>query len=281
VLCPGPDSQPFSFTAQDGECSRFNRHAPAPERVCQPLQPPARLKRASVLKPVQIDPLPGKRLSQGLVRYIHLNPLRAGVVKTLGELDRYRYCGHGKLMGKCQNDWQETKSVPAFFADRVSTARRRHRRFVEAGAATGRRPDLIGGGLVRSAGGWQAIQEFRKAAIHQKSDERTLGDGEFVEEVLARAEEALHRKYASAARGVGIEEVMQGVSELTGVPVAALTGARSLLCYWAVTELGMSLSELAGRLGIAVSTVSGAVQRGAHFAERKKLRFTAILNVKK
>lgn len=82
---------------------------------------------------------------------------------------------------------------------------------------------------------------------------------------------------------------MQGVSELTGVPVEALTGAgkkretvsaRSLLCFWAVTELGMSLTELAGRLGIGVSTVGGAVQRGAHFAERKELKFTAILNVK-
>jgi REP element-mobilizing transposase RayT len=224
-----------------------------------------------------------------LVRYIHLNPLRAGVMKTLGELDDYLYCGHGRLMGKFQNDWQETNSVLTLFADRVSTARDRYRTFVEAGAAAGRRPELTGGGLVRSAGGWQAIQEFRNSKIHQKSDERILGDSEFVEGVLARTEEALHRKYALATQGVGIEEVMQGVSELTGVPVEALTGAgkkretvsaRSLLCFWAVTELGMSLTELAGRLGIGVSTVGGAVQRGAHFAERKELKFTAILNVK-
>jgi REP element-mobilizing transposase RayT len=225
-----------------------------------------------------------------LVRYIHLNPLRAGVVKTLEELDGYPYCGHGRLMGKFQNDWQETNSVLTLFADRVSTARGRYRKFVEAGVAAGRRPDLVGGGLVRSAAGWQAIQELRKDAPHQKSDERILGDSEFVEQVLAGAEEALHRKYAVAARGIGIEEVMQGVSELTGVTAEALTGAgknreavraRSLLCFWAVSELGMSLTELAGRLGIAVSTVSGAVQRGARFAEREKLRFEAISNVKK
>jgi REP element-mobilizing transposase RayT len=225
-----------------------------------------------------------------LVRYIHLNPLRAGVVKTLEELDGYPYCGHGRLMGKFQNDWQETNSVLALFADRVSTARGRYRKFVEAGVAAGRRPDLVGGGLVRSAAGWQAIQELRKDAPHQKSDERILGDSEFVEEVLAGAEEALHRKYAVAARGIGIEEVMQGVSELTGVTAEALTGAgknrdvvraRSLLCFWAVSELGMSLTDLAGRLGIAVSTVSGAVQRGEEFAKREKFRFETILNVKK
>ncbi len=120
---------------------------------------------------------------------------------------------------------------------------------------------------------------------HQKSDERILGDSEFVEEVLARAEDAIHRKYELALQRVDIEEVMQGVSGLAGVPAEALTGAgknreavrsRSLLCFGAVSELGISLTELAGRLGVAVSTVSGAVQPGEQFAKREKLRFEAV-----
>lgn len=44
--------------------------------------------------------------------------------------------------------------------------------FVKKGINQGRRPELIGGGLVRSAGGWQAVQALRQAGIHQKSDER-------------------------------------------------------------------------------------------------------------
>lgn len=225
-----------------------------------------------------------------LVRYIHLNPLRAGMVKTIGELDRYRYCGHGDLMGKRSNDWQETASVLALFADHVSTARRRYRQFVKKGIDQGRRPELIGGGLVRSAGGWQAVQALREAGVHQKSDERILGDSEFTEEVLARAEEGLQQRYALAAQGIGIEQLMQGVSELTGVTVGALAGAgkkresvkaRSLLCYWAVTEMGMALTDLARRLGIAVSTVSLAVDRGSQFVDREELKIGAILNVKK
>ena len=35
-----------------------------------------------------------------LVRYIHLNPLRAGVVADYRRLNAYRYCGHGVLLGK-------------------------------------------------------------------------------------------------------------------------------------------------------------------------------------
>ena len=225
-----------------------------------------------------------------LVRYIHLNPLRAGIVKTIAELDRYRYCGHGDLMGKRSNDWQETASVLVLFADHVSTARRQYRQFVKAGINQGRRPELIGGGLVRSAGGWQAVRALREAGIHQKSDERILGDSEFAEDVLARAEEGLHKKYALVSKGIGIEQLMQGVSELTGVAVEAMFGAgkkrenvkaRSLLCFWAVKELDVTLVDLARRLGVAVSTVSLAVQRGSQLVDREKLTTASFLNMEK
>ena len=35
-----------------------------------------------------------------LIRYIHLNPLRAGLVKDLKALDKYRWTGHSTLLGK-------------------------------------------------------------------------------------------------------------------------------------------------------------------------------------
>jgi REP element-mobilizing transposase RayT len=37
-----------------------------------------------------------------LVRYIHLNPLRANIVKTIEELDRYPFCGHRAIIGKAK-----------------------------------------------------------------------------------------------------------------------------------------------------------------------------------
>jgi REP element-mobilizing transposase RayT len=35
-----------------------------------------------------------------LIRYIHLNPLRAGLAKDLKELDKYPWTGHSAIMGK-------------------------------------------------------------------------------------------------------------------------------------------------------------------------------------
>jgi len=42
--------------------------------------------------------------------------------------------------------------------------------------------------------------------------------------------------------------------------------ARSLLCFWAVRELGMSLTDLARHLGSSVPGVGYAVERGESIA---------------
>ena len=42
---------------------------------------------------------------------------------------------------------------------------------------------------------------------------------------------------------------------------------RSLFCYWAVSELGISLTELARRLGISVAGVGYSVERGKNIAK--------------
>lgn len=59
----------------------------------------------------------------------------------------------------------------------------------------GRRPELTGGGLVRSAGGWSGLQTLRQTKNRMKSDERILGDSDFVESALVGAREAMERKY--------------------------------------------------------------------------------------
>ena len=61
---------------------------------------------------------------QELVRYIHLNPLRAGIVSDLKGLNSYQYCGHGVLMGKMACEWQETGYVLGYFGKRILDARK-------------------------------------------------------------------------------------------------------------------------------------------------------------
>ena len=74
-----------------------------------------------------------------LVRYIHLSPLRAGIVNDLKSFDRYRYCGHAVILKKRKHSWQDTEYVLNLFAQKVSLARRRYREFVKKGISLGRR----------------------------------------------------------------------------------------------------------------------------------------------
>ena len=148
-----------------------------------------------------------------LVRYIHLNPLRARLVKDLKALDSYAYSGHSVLMGKRKCDWQDSENILKFYGKTVATSRRRYRAFVQKGIAEGRRTDLIGGGLIRSAGGWSAVKDIRRSEQRVKSDERILGDGNFVESVLKKAQENLERRYSLKASGYDFDWLVSRVAQ--------------------------------------------------------------------
>ena len=213
-----------------------------------------------------------------LVRYIHLNPIRAHLVEDLNELGRYAYSGHSVLMGKLKHSWQNTEGVLGMFGEKFGASRRAYRAFVEKGIAQGRRMDLTGGGLLRSAGGWEGVKVLREARVYQKNDERILGDGDFVGRVLASAEETMEKRYALRSRGLDLERVASRVSEVLDLKpeevwaagkYRRIVEARSLLCYWAVRELGVPMSSLARKLGISIPSVSESVTRGQKIAEAR------------
>ncbi|MBN1102403.1 MAG: transposase [Deltaproteobacteria bacterium] len=79
-----------------------------------------------------------------LVRYIHLNPIRAGLVKGLDQLDTYRWSGHSMLMGEVGYGWQDRAYVLSWFGRKERDALRAYREFMQEGLALGRRPDCLG-----------------------------------------------------------------------------------------------------------------------------------------
>jgi hypothetical protein len=216
-----------------------------------------------------------------LVRYIHLNPLRAGLVRSMHQLDRYRYCGHSGLMGKINYGWQDSHYVLKLFGKRISSARKRYREFVEKGMKKGRRPDLIGGGLVRTAGGWAALKSYRRRKIHIKGDERILGDSDFVDSVLKEQNERLERRYRIQMQGYDFDKILYRVAKtfelqpeevLSNFKQRKRVKARSVLCYWAVNELGLPGAAVARRLKMSDSGISRAVVRGERIASDMKLK---------
>jgi REP element-mobilizing transposase RayT len=216
-----------------------------------------------------------------LVRYIHLNPLRAGVVSSMPKLDRHCYCGHGVLMGFHHKDWQDVDYVLKFFGKKAGTAREHYREFVAKGIKAGKRPDLMRGGLIRTADGWAAPKAYRQKKEHIKGDERILGESDFVETVLKKQNERLERRYRLQALGYDFEKTVARVSQLFDLKPQELLGvarnrlrakARSVLCFWAVSELGMTGANVARRLNITSSGVSRAVAKGEKIVAKMNLK---------
>ena len=142
----------------------------------------------------------------------------------------------------------------------------------------GRRAELTGGGLIRSAGGWMALKSGKEGGDRAKGDERILGESEFVESVLKQADEKIERRQWLQAQGYDFQKVVIRAGELIGMDVEEVikpgkqpqrVQARSLACYWAVLELGLVGASVAKMLGMSQPAVSKAVQRGGKLAADK------------
>jgi REP element-mobilizing transposase RayT len=216
-----------------------------------------------------------------LVRYIHLNPLRAEVVKDLKQLNTYPFSGHHVLIGKFDHEWQDTDYVLGMFGKTMGAARRAYATFMIKGISAGRRPELVGGGLVRSVGGWSALKGYRKSGIRIKGDERILGSSDFVEKTLKQANERLEKKTRIQVDGPDLEALIEKVAVYFKVNIEDLktaskerriSRARMMVCYFAVRKLMISCAEVALSLKISPSTVSKAVIKGRVAIDQKKIQ---------
>ena len=205
-----------------------------------------------------------------LVRYIHLIPLRAGLVKSLEELETYPWCGHGVLTGQQKNEWQERDFVLGFLGSKGKKAVGAYREFVEAGMGLGQRPELTGGGLIRSLGGWSKVMSLRKKGESENFDERILGGGDFVQAILKEADQKLVRQIKARKKDGELTKIINercreaGVKEVelrSGSQRRAVSELRRELCNFLYRDLGIPMAEIARHVGIGTSGVAMAIKR--------------------
>ena len=223
-----------------------------------------------------------------LVRYIHLNPLRKNIVNTVNELDHYPYTGHRAIIKNIKNSWQDINTVLKCFTNKKLKAIKEYRDFVIAGQNQGCRPELTGGGLLRSYGGWSEVKNMRRSNICYKSDERILGNSDFVDMVLTNSKEHLARQSFLDLNGVDLQKVTNVVSDLFEIDSDMMLSpgkerkrvmARSLLCYWAARELNITMTELSQEMKLSLSAISLSVKRGEQISREKNLHFDSILKL--
>jgi len=253
-----------------------------------------------------------------LIRYIHLNPIRAGLVKGLRELDRYPWCGHSAILGNRKNplipDLEDKKQkiftplnptnvghltgaedpvdpvknrinslaeetiedVLLHFANTIKESRRRYRQFVKNGIDQGKRPELQGGGLVRSAGGNRAGLHGRKKDEREKGDERIVGSGDFVSNVLKKLDEFDEERKGYS---LTLDELIDRIARRFNIDKAHITSnmrqrnismARCLISFFALYAMQCSGANVAKALNVSRAAVSKASQRGKKMVDSNK-----------
>jgi hypothetical protein len=205
-----------------------------------------------------------------LVRYIHLNPLRVGLADSYAKLEHYRWCGHGVVLERFVHRWQDREYVLKWFGREEGQAKRAYRAFVEEGISRGRRPELTGGGLVRSMGGWSAVKALRFDGTKEESDERILGSGEFVSKVIRQAEDRVKYQVPDLERRETIFAAIEAACKREGVTSEKLKsgsrrpplpGLRKTIALMLVNQYGVTLAETARQLGISTSGVAQILKR--------------------
>ena len=142
---------------------------------------------------------------------------------------------------------------------------KRYTAYVEEGISRGKREDLVGGGLLRRGGGWSQVVSMRRRGQGMASDERILGNGEFVERVIAETErqerETLRLRRKVPELGALLKEVAlrEGLDEEELKKVRRrreVSAAIKIFCQLAVKKYGHTGVSVARFLGATTSLVN-------------------------
>jgi putative transposase len=199
-----------------------------------------------------------------LVRYIHLNPLRAGLVKDMGELNQFPRSGHAVILGRIKHEWQDRSYALSWFGKKEGVAKKAYLSYIQEGVAQGRRPELVGGGLVRSLGGWSEVVSLRSSKQQLLTDERILGSGDFVEKILKDADERFRCQIRAKNQRGSMQQIIEDMCRKKKINIMELrmgsrrkmvSRVRADLANMLMAQLGIPSAEIARQLGVSTSAI--------------------------
>jgi len=219
-----------------------------------------------------------ERYFLSLVRYIHLNPLRARMVEDVKQLATYPWTGHSVLLGKKKYKAQDADEVLSRFGLKTGVARRELVKFMnDTQDAKKEKRVFGGGGLVRSKGG---LKETMRTTQKEKCayDERILGSGTFVTSLLDKLE------HDNAVLTQNIEKrdaIFDGLIALVcersdierleleqGRRRLVVSRARQIVAYIGIQKLGISGVEVAKATGVSPQSIVTAASKGEETMEK-------------
>jgi hypothetical protein len=186
------------------------------------------------------------------------------------ELDKYPWSGHRAINEQAKYSWMDISTVLAQFGDTKSKAIKEYRQFMLEGMAQGHDSQFSGGGLVRSLGGWSSVVSMRSKDQQEETDERILGSGDFVHQVMKEAEIKSLRQIKLKRSGLTLRKIIEQECKRANVSQNELESGsrrsmasrtRAEIARRSMEELGLSAAEIARHLGVATSSITRAVAK--------------------
>ena len=205
-----------------------------------------------------------------LVRHIHLNPLRAGLVDTIDELDFFSWCGHAVILGYYKNDWQNTMTVLRHFGRVANDARKGYHRYMVRGLVLGSFANVFPVGSAKSSDKGPEQQDLHPGKVSQKGDAQILGSPQFIKQFRELAEATTREKLSPPDKAQEIEAFIAEKCRQENISVTILQSGnrrhnvskvRSYLAYILVNEFGLPLAEAGRHLGVSSSAIAQAIKR--------------------
>lgn len=208
---------------------------------------------------------------QELVRYVHLNPIRAGICKDLKELQRYPWNGHSALMGKTVRKFQDTDKVLRRFGKDITEARKVYQEYLYNGLKQRAEEDYLIG-LVRNS-------NLGKEA-GRKPNCWVIGDQKFVQEAIALSA-AKRLRISRFEQDCGsFQKLAESVSIHFHIEPELLkrrhregngSEARKVFAYIAARRYNVSLVTIASFLEVGSAAVSAMLKTGEELVKKYRI----------
>ncbi len=132
-----------------------------------------------------------------LLKYIHYNPVRARIVKSI---DEYQWSSHHSYIKKHNNDIIDTDRILRMFSENKTTARMYYREYIDSG------------------------EEVQKKEIYNTAEQRVLGDEKFVDDIMKKYKTKIKRERIK--KKYTLSEIAKGVEKITGVKMKEIRSKR-------------------------------------------------------
>jgi len=155
--------------------------------------------------------------------------------------------------------------VLLLFGKTLKRAKREYRQFVEEGLSQGRIPELTGGGLLHSYGGWSKVISLKHKGVALDFDGRVLGGSGFIKQIIEETERNQNRRVLKSNSAKSIFDIIKKECSAAGISQRLLQSgsrrrnvsrARMTITGRCIEELGMSFADIARCLGVTSSAIS-------------------------